>query len=69
MYEELLPIWKARCRALNTGAVVHFAWGKAVDDLKKQGGAYEWFYGSSDEWMDCLVNGIMVFTWEQGISE
>ena len=73
MYEELLPIWKARCKSLHNNSHatvdVRFEWCKQMEYIKRQGGTYTWFNGSSDEWMDCLVNGIMVFTWEQGISE
>lgn len=71
MYEELLPIWKRRCKALRDGTVaeLRYEWGKKLEALRKQGIFYEWFNGTSDQWQDCLIGGVMLFTWEQGIAE
>ena len=76
MYDELLPYWKTRCRCEPDTVHPHLDW---TVELNRRGiyhehqtlacdvkGAFEWVKGASGNY-DCLVLGIMLFTWEAGI--
>ena len=68
MYEELMPIWKARCKS----ATKHNYFTNWPIELDARKLSYKYIYRydlNGVALQDCLVNGIMLFTWEQGISE
>ncbi len=69
MYEELLPYWKARCRAVlerkgtkrNRYDMRIAVWQHKVEAMGLSG-----LYNPHNK--DCLVGGVMLFTWEAGIA-
>ena len=80
MYEELLPLWKARCAAVrdrkgnkrNRYDMRIPAW---TDELKKRGLSEKYLMHTGVQGrLDgsfgsaCLVSGVMLFTWEAGIA-
>jgi hypothetical protein len=71
MYEELLPYWKERCLTIRDlkepGRLLHNKW---TDMLKKKRLKWEWVSESGHNdgyYHNCIVQGIILFTWEAGL--
>jgi hypothetical protein len=68
MYEELLPLWKARCLVIRTGKDLGAMrrWTLRLTALRLH---WEWVNGHdvNGYFEDCLVQSVMLFTHEAGL--
>jgi hypothetical protein len=67
MYEELLPFWKIRRREIETNSRTISTWLHALSKRKLSHKFSKECVEGTVYPRDCVVQGIMLFTWEAGL--